>query len=296
MRTLLVFLLLLAAALLLGAVANYPMTVWLDGRAEPHQISNTLAKLAAVPLVALAAWYLGVGCWRAIGYNLPAAAFWRELAWGWLAGVAMMVPLLGLLLLVGVRVLRPLDGELWETVLRAALVGLVAGLIVAVVEETFIRGVIYSSMRREAGVLFSVVVSSLYFAGLHFISPPPLAESEYGVWQGLTMLADSFTAFYAPWAIVDAFIALTMAGVLLALVREVRGGLAFVIGMHAGWVVVIKVGKSASDVDVHSPWLWGIGSYDEVSGWISVLWVVLLLLGWWGWRRAENRGQQRGVV
>lgn len=279
MTTLLRFILVLFAALLCSALLNYPLHLLVGEETDPHHLLNTGAKLLAIPMIVWAAKAGGVGSWRAIGYNLATPAWLRELALGWLAGVLMMTPLVLLLLGLDIRIPRALGEEWWPTILRAAAFGLLGGLLVALLEESFIRGAMYSSMRKESSVPLAVFASSLYFGLFHFIDPQPLPQGEpYQWWSGLTILAGAFERYTEPRMILDSLVALTAAGMLLALLREYRGNILMAIGVHAGWVFVIKILRSVTDMNSQSSWAWGVGGYDQVTGWISVAWLGFLML------------------
>jgi membrane protease YdiL (CAAX protease family) len=136
-----------------------------------------------------------------------------------------------------------------------------------------------------------VFASSLYFGLFHFIDPQPLPDGQgYHWWSGLLILAGAFQPYTQPMLILDSLAALTVAGMLLAMVREYRRNILFALGMHAGWVFVLKILRSATDLNKESTWAWGVGSYDQVTGWISVCWLGLVVLGYVGWRRRRGGG------
>ncbi len=50
-----------------------------------------------------------------------------------------------------------------------SLTGLATGLVVALIEETFLRGAMQSAIARESGALAAIVLMSLVYAATHFI-------------------------------------------------------------------------------------------------------------------------------
>jgi hypothetical protein len=88
-------------------------------------------------------------------------------------------------------------------------------------------------------------------------------------------------------------LALFCAGLFLAAVRLVRlDYLALCVGIHAGWVVVIKLGRRYTNPDPHVPLARLVGPYDQIigyaaAGWITLLLAALLYLSWRARRRAE---------
>jgi len=88
--------------------------------------------------------------------------------------------------------------------------------------------------------------------------------------------------------IYDSFVALLVAGLLLAMVRERSGNILWCIGIHAGWVMVIKITKYLTDTNTaqgHPLW---IGHYDNVTGLLAFLWLTLLAAGYWYAGRPQN--------
>ena len=63
--------------------------------------------------------------------------------------------------------------------------------------------------------------------------------------------------------------------------RAWRGNIALAIGVHAGWVLVIKVGKTLTHKDETAPLAFLSGSYDGVIGWLVTAYLALLILAVW---------------
>ena len=74
------------------------------------------------------------------------------------------------------------------------------------------------------------------------------------------------------------FIALAAAGVLLGMVRCATGHIGECIGMHAGWVLVIKVVRKTTELDDQSYWSFLVASYDDVIGVLAFIWFLLLAI------------------
>src|SRR5690606_1160532 len=152
MRSFLLFVLLLAGALIVCAALTYP--AWLLVSAisiEPvHRVMNRVAMLLALVGLVVLTRRLGLSNRDALGYGLPRRPFVRQLAVGWIAGLALMTPLVGLLLLLDIREMRTGTTIEWGSIL---LTGILSGFAVAFIEETFFRGVLFSAVRRTSGVL-----------------------------------------------------------------------------------------------------------------------------------------------
>ncbi|MGD2082663.1 MAG: CPBP family intramembrane metalloprotease [Chromatiales bacterium] len=286
MRPFGIFLLFLAGTLLAAALLYYP--AWLAiaplGDIEPHKLLNRLAKLLALGYFFVLIRQIGMASPRALGYALPPGRFLRELTLGLAFGAAMLMALSGALLALGVRI--PAAGSSNLPALLAT--GLLSGLAVAFIEETFFRGAVYGAIRRRASLAVAGTLSSAFYAGLHFLGPRRLpGDATVGWTTGLELLATDFHRLADP-AILDSFAALFAVGSLLALVRERTGNIALCIGLHAGWVMVIKVTRSLTELrpDAHLGVL--VGEYDHFIGWLAFAWVSLIAALYWSLTRPEG--------
>ncbi|MBK1722477.1 CPBP family intramembrane glutamic endopeptidase [Thiocystis violacea] len=277
--TALVFLYLLAC-LSLAALASVPLmeTGWLD--LEPHRVVSRLAQ--AFMLIGL--WplllALRVADRSSIGFGLPAGTLWRCIGGGWVAGVIILSVLLAVLLALEIRVPDPTPPA-WSSILGKTLQALVGGLVVGLLEETFFRGALYSAIRRVEGMRSAVVWSALLYAAVHFMKPGALPAGMAFDWTGaLWMLAHALADLFQ-WRHLDSLVALVLVGVFLALVRERTGHLGWCIGLHAGWVLVIQVGRKVTDGNEGSALAFLAGDYDGTIGWLAAAWIGLLALAYW---------------
>lgn len=182
-----------------------------------------------------------------------------------------------LLLFLGVRTLNMPDMGLIHLA-AASLSALSAGLGVALLEETLFRGALMAILIRIAGPQAALLISALDYAALHFIGSHWTTEPSAVGWNtGFQIALDGFS--HLPLADPSSFLALFMAGLLLGSVRLFfQGGLFFSIGLHAGWVFVIKLFKPLTLLQPYSAWIFLIGTYDQIIGYLSCIWVFFLLI------------------
>jgi membrane protease YdiL (CAAX protease family) len=291
MPALLLFILYLVAALILTAVLFPPVFLAVDAiwEVRPDRVFYRLAMIIAI----LGFWpwlrLLGIDNRNALGYSLDRARFLRTFGVGLVLGVLIMAVHAALLVLLGVRV--PESGALSSVdVLTFLLAGLASGVVVAFIEETFFRGAMFYHMRRNSHVLTAVIMTSLLYAAMHFTRPPITAEILVINWgTGFKMLADMLHQFEDFAAIADSFIALFAAGFFLGLVRERSGHIALCIGIHAGWVLIIRLTGEMTSVAGDSPAAFLIGSYDSIIGWAAAAVLVVVTAGYWLLGRAGNK-------
>jgi membrane protease YdiL (CAAX protease family) len=227
--------------------------------------------------------------WHEIGFTLPARPAWIAVFKGLGLGTAMLTGLALVLVLAGARVYvhagMPPAGELLEALLG----GLIGGLLVGLIEEAFFRGMMHTGMRRRLAFWPTALLTGAFYASVHFIRPAELpAGTELDLSASLSMLGQGLAGLFEFAAIHDSFISLLVAGVLLAMVRERTGNICWVIGIHAGWVLVVNVTKLLTDTDKTDGLPIWVGHYDKVTGWLAAIWLALVA-GWYWYRTRSPR-------
>jgi membrane protease YdiL (CAAX protease family) len=276
MRAFALFVALLAGSLLVAAVLTYPAW-WLVSliSVEPvHRVMHRIAMLfALVGLVALTR-RLGLSNKEALGYGLPRRDFLKQMGVGFLCGVGLMLPLTALLLGLDIRDVKPgFDGH-WLGLIAG---GLITGVTVAFIEETFFRGVLFTAVSRTSGAVAAVVAPSVLYASLHFLGGKLRVPPEDVSWvHGFEVLSKLFERYVQPLTFADSFVALTMLGVLFALVRLRTGAIAACIGLHAAGVAFIAVLREATLVNPNTEYGVLVGSYDGVIGWAALVWFAVI--------------------
>ncbi len=292
MRSLSTFILYLAACLLLAALLAYPLDLLLDRFTEArlHKIVGRTWILLALLGLAVFLRRMGLASKAQLGYDLPRRRFLAELARGLPAGIGILLVLCATLFIAGVHVPDPDATPALGDFLLVVMAGLVGGLAVGFIEETYFRGALFSAIRRERSATAAILLSSVLYAAVHFVKPqalPPGVEVPWygGLWSvalGLGRIADPGN--------LDSFLALVMAGIFLALVRQRTGNIAACIGLHAGWVLVIKLFKHYTDRAPQAEFGFLVGGYDGVIGYLAATWLVLLsgaYLVWYSRRRSR---------
>ena len=230
---------------------------------------------------------LGLGGWRSLGLAWLAGSQ-RRLGWGLVVGFASLLAAAGIMAMAGVRTFNfnlPL-----RTVLTLVVNATLSGIVVAVVEELFFRGLIFNALRRAWSLLAALAVSSLFYASVHFLARVQHAGPvEWS--SGLALLPAMLGGLAAPENLV-ALVSLTLGGAVLALAYHRTGTLWFSIGLHAGWIFWLKVFKT---VTLPGPTPGGEfwGTDKLVDGWLTALVMAGLLAGVARW---PLLGQSPGVA
>ncbi len=161
-----------------------------------------------------------------------------------------------------------LGGKLLGTVLTAV--------VVAVLEEILFRGAIFGTLRSICLWPVALVLSSMFFAILHFFGKPE-SPPEVGWATGVEVLLLMFQGFVDIGQIVPGFFTLTLVGSVLAMAYQRTGNLYFSIGLHGGWIFWLKsYGLLTHEVPGTGTWLWG--THRMIDGWLSLGAAAICLL------------------
>ena len=226
--------------------------------------------------------YFGLN-WQALGFARR-SVFIKQIIWGLCLGVLTLLPVILVLYFLEVKVL-----DLTRTWTLAELgkkfaVSLLVAMLVSLAEEPLFRGVLLTALKKKIAWLAAVIVSSVFYAALHFLKTKtkiPYQDLEWN--SGFTLMLDAFSNWLNP-EIFPAFIALLMVGIFLAVLRSsVPNSLGLCIGCHAGWVWLIKMNKYYLDINHQSDYLYLVSSYDGLVGPLVALWLLVVVAAYWLW-------------
>lgn len=296
MRAALWFLAAILGTLLLAALLAFP--VWQMAHAiQPewpfHKVVSRFWQLLLLAGLVLAVRRLGLrgrGDW---GYGLARGRWVRHFLAGLAIGLATMLPMTLAMQALGLLALRP---DFTATLLLNGIAaGALTGLAVALVEETFFRGLMFRAVLRESGLAAALWSTALLYSAIHFLARARVPQSGIGWDSGLVLLGSAFSRFAEPAAIADSFVTLLLVGLVLGLVRHWTGSIAAGIGLHMGWVSVIKSTTSVTDPDANARWSFLVSSFDGYTGWLVAGWSLAILVTLYllrnrlaGWRAAPN--------
>ena len=241
-----------------------------------HRVADRLGMVTLAVGFVVVARRLRLADRTSLGYGLPPRRFGREAFLGFVIGVVLMSLVIAIMLILQLRLLRPGVALSAATFGRLAAQGLLRGVAVALIEETFLRGAMWTGIARESGAMTATILTSLVYALTHFVSSYHIPESQVTWHSGLDMLAGSFGAFARPMDVSDAYICLFAVGVVLATVRRRTGNIAASLGLHAGWVWVITFVRATSIADPANPLHGLLSRFDGVVGWLVCAWTVLV--------------------
>jgi membrane protease YdiL (CAAX protease family) len=281
MRSFLLFVGLMALCLVAGALLAYPafqLALDLGAHFAFHRVATRISMLLLLIGFPLLLWQLRLADRASLGYGAPRPVFIRMLLRAWLLGALSMLPIVALLLLFGVREIEPgIDAAQAATIV---LEGALSGLVVAFIEETFLRGAMHTAIERESGTRIAIALTAFLYSTLHFLNRTRIPDASASWSSGLDLLAGTFDPWGHPLTVLDSFLAIVAVGVLLGLVRARSGHIAACIGLHASWVWVIAITRELTTRNDASSVSWLVGAYDGVVGYLVLGWTLVVIFAW----------------
>ncbi len=283
MRAFAWFLLLIAVALAAIAFGTYPAWLLLHPHFDfPfHRIGERIGMLALAVGFVLLARHLKLADRASLGYGLVRPLFLRELALAALLGVATMLAVVGAMCVLGLLEMRAAAPAGGAALARLTGARAVSALVVALIEETFLRGAMHTAIERESGLKAAVLLTAIVYAASHFLGSYHIPAEQVSAGSGFELLAGFARAFAHPLGVADAFLALFAVGVLLGGVRARTGNIAACIGLHAGWVWVMLVAHEITQPARGAALSVLLSRFDGFVGWLVLGWTVLLAVPLW---------------
>jgi hypothetical protein len=205
-------------------------------------------------------------------------ALLSQVAAGFVVGVLILGVHVALLLGLGALKPNPEIVVSFSEVVSAFVKVIWVGVLVATIEELIFRGALLAVLSRIGGAWPAVTVTSLYYALLHFVKSDLHPNGADIQWTSGFQIFGDGVRYLINETPVDSLLALFCAGLFLAAVRVIfPRSLGLCVGIHAGWVVVIKVARRLTNPDPHAPLAYLVGPYDQIIGYGAAFWITLLL-------------------
>jgi hypothetical protein len=275
LRTLLLFILVIAATFLAGSILSCTVYLILSGFSGVSFYKVFHFSILLTGLV-LGLYYLKAsGQTRVLGLDMSRQRTWRYFLGGFCGGVVILTIVATCLFGLG---LRQMDPDLHRGLAafgRAVAAALLSGVVVGITEEILFRGSIFTGLARYSGGLYALIVSSVFYAAVHFLdfkSLPSGAGINFST--SITALGSLFGRFSDP-AIYDSFVSLFVLGVLFSLARWQTGNIMLSAGLHAGIVTSNKIFSYAADYRRGGDYDFLVNVYDKTTGHLTTFWLVL---------------------
>ncbi len=246
-----------------------------------HRVASRIAMLLLAAELVWVCRHLQLTAKRDFGYGLPWRRFVRlGLLWGAIGAASAGVGAF-FLLSTHLRIMNPgfTPGAL--SIVRIFAVGLGSGITVALIEETVMRGAMHTAIERESGPWSAALLTAPLFAALHFFAKASMAPEELGWGSGFELLQRSFAPWGHPSLVFDSFLSWLAVGLILSLTRVLTGNIAVAIGLHAGWVVVLRMLQEATRGGNAPAYAFWVGRFDGLLGYWLLPWAVCIAAALW---------------
>jgi membrane protease YdiL (CAAX protease family) len=219
----------------------------------------------------------------------PRSVFLKQLLQGFGLGFITLMPVFIVLYMLRINVLD--EKQLWTAGLlaRYMVINLLIALLISLIEESLFRGIMLTSLSKKLPVMAAIIISSTYYAALHFFSSKTdIPVQDIRLFSGFKLLGEAFGNLMNP-EILSAFFALLMVGIFLGVLRtQVKVSLGLCIGCHTCWVWQIKMSKKLFNTDFSSDYLYLVSSYDGVIGPLVTGWLMLAIAGYFVYQRINK--------
>lgn len=260
----------LLVVVVLSAVLS-PPAFWMMDHFMPsvfpfRRVFNRMVMISALAALWPLARYWGVASWKQLGLIDPQ---WKK---EWLKGMALGCVSMAMLFsmhLIG-------DARAWIGHLTVQKIAafLATALIVGFLEELLFRGLLFHALREKLGkqiVLWAILLSAL-FAEAHFLkaqnTPLPIHwGSGWNTWLHIFPTPPQMLDILPEW------FSLFLVGLILCAVVWKRHSLWLAIGLHTGWIAVLKCGGSST---IPSPLLPNFWFGETIT---TGAWAIFLLFG-----------------
>lgn len=249
------------------------------------RVARRLLMLVALVLLIVCRRRLDIASLTATGLRRR-PGWLRELAVGVGVGVGSLAAFAVVLALIGAWRVAPSP----KPVLALLGKSLVAGAAVGLIEEVLFRGFLLQSLAGSLGTRWALVWSSAFYSVLHFFQAKVRVPVGFDSWIGFRTVGEFFKPLLAEpailatpsrWdeSIVPGTLGLFLVGMVLGYAFVRSRGLYVSIGLHGGWVFMLKFQRAFIDRAGHDlDWLYGDKQVvTGVLGWVFLiaLWAAL---------------------
>ena len=133
-------------------------------------------------------------------------------------------------------------------------------------------------MSRTLKVAPAIFISSFLFASVHLLrNKSGTAITEINWLTGFEYLGLTLNNFTEP-RMIGSWLTLYACGTFLSFMSLHYGNIARCIGVHMGWVMIIRSFEKITDTATPS---WMIGNYDKVTGYLSFIIIAAICTAYW---------------
>ena len=286
--------LVLLAATSLACTVGYFIVLGIGDAIPFRQILTRSTQLFLVLSIFPAMAYLKINK-EELGFA-PGLVFLKQLLQGFGLGFMTLMPVFIILSVFEINVID--ETQIWTVgmLAKTMAINLLLALLISLIEEPLFRGLLLVSLNRKLSIIAAILISSTYYAGLHFLSiKTDIPVQEINLFSGFKLLGEAFGNLLNPDNL-SAFFALLMVGIFLGVLRtQVKVSLGLCIGCHTCWVWQIKMSKKLFNTDFSSEYLYLVSSYDGIIGPLVTGWLMLAIAGYFTYQQINKAKKLPGL-
>ena len=212
-----------------------------------------------------------------LGFCEPKLVFLKNTVKGFLLSLILSFPLLITMFILGIRnidfSLLYFDSYFFLSILLITFLSF----LIAFIEESFFRGILVQKKETILNTFFIVALSSFIYSVFHFLKIPLIIDENLVWYTGLTELFYVFSNLFNLISY-DAALTLFLFGILLSIIRINLNSISYCVGIHAGFIFIIKLVRQNSTVNFESGFDYLLSPYDHFTGYLSSGWIIIMLL------------------
>lgn len=280
LQTALIFVSVFVLALLLGAIAAYPVYSALGyfSDMEFHRVISRTTLCSGLVLSILYLRFNGLLSLQRIGWQSEVHSKKQIFIRGFALGILVIFLLDALLLLLGIYQFDSAVDTSFKSLAWVILKALLSGLLVGLIEETIFRGALFGGLRKQTNASVALVATSVLYAGVHFLKYRAVpADVEIGWLTGIEIFPAALFRFSNPVTI-DSFLTLLILGFLFAFIRIRSNSIIPCIGLHAGIVASLKVLNYLTNYSGGTQFDYLVNKIDHQFGYLASGLLLLCML------------------
>lgn len=200
--------------------------------------------------------------------------WWRQFQIGFILGIGMLTMYTSFLYANGTKIFE-IEVKSFSDLMAQLLKIFFVAVLIGCIEEIFFRGFILQSLLKDMQAVFAVFISSTFYSSLHFLKIESHSSPGIQPFIGFMVIYRFFENLILNFTtILPSLVGLFLVGVVLSYACLRTNSLYLAIGLHAGWVFLIKVNHLFFD-NVKSSLRWLYGDSNMVTGVLG--WILLIV-------------------
>ena len=212
-----------------------------------------------------------------LGFLGPKKVFLKNVFKGFLVSIVVSLPLLFFMNFLEIRNFNFAQISLDSYFFISLFIIIFLSFLISFIEESFFRGILIQKNRFLMNNIFILFSSSIVYSIFHFLKLPLILDENIYWYTGILELLNLFSNLFTSISY-DAAITLFFFGILLGIIRQCFNTISYGIGIHAGFVFVIKNIRQNTSVNFDSNYNYLLSPYDHFTGHLSTIWIGILTL------------------